>query len=165
MTPYWCCAQTAPQQESAAQHFLKLRGFESYCPRLRVARHRHGRKIELRPPLFVSYLFIRIVSGWWDARWCPYVSRVILNGTQPAIVPAAVIDEIRGREKNGLIELAPPALLRRGARVRILHGPFAGHLAIFADMKPRQRVEVLLRLLGGQQRVTMAKEDVETLIS
>jgi len=60
--------------------------------------------------------------------------------------------EIRGRERNGLIELTPPPSLRRGARVRILRGPFCGHLAIY--------VEILLQLLGGEQRVTLSKGDV-----
>jgi hypothetical protein len=41
-----------------------------------------------------------------------------------------------------------------------LRGPFTGHLAIFADMRPRQRVEILLQLLGGEQRVTLAKKDI-----
>jgi hypothetical protein len=40
-----------------------------------------------------------------------------------------------------------------------LHGPFTGHLAIFADMRPRERVEILLQLLGGERRVTVAKKD------
>ena len=36
-------------------------------------------------------------------------------------------------------------------------------LAIFADMKPRERVEILLQLLGGEQRVTLAKKDIEVV--
>jgi|SRR6516225_4608943 len=81
----------------------------------------------------------------------------------PAHVPDNVIAEIRGRKVDGLIELAPPPALRRGARVRILRGPFTGHLAVYADMKPRQRVEILLQLLGGEQRVTLAKKDIEVV--
>jgi transcription antitermination factor NusG len=61
---------------------------------------------------------------------------------------------------DGLIEL-PKAPLRRGVRIKILRGPFSGHLAIFADTKPRQRVEVLLQLLGGAHRVTLPAGDVE----
>jgi hypothetical protein len=38
---------------------------------------------------------------------------------------------------------------------------FAGRLAVFADMKPHQRVEVLLGLLGSEQRATLAATDVE----
>ena len=67
------------------------------------------------------------------------------------------------RERDGLIDLPKPPPLRRGARVRILRGPFTGHLAIFADMRPRQRVEILLQLLGGEQRVTLAKKDIEVV--
>ena len=161
--PYWACAQVQPHQERAAQHFLGLAGFECYCPRLRVVRRSHGRRIETRPCLFPSYVFVAIVSGWWSARWCPHVVRLILNGATPAHVPDSAIQEIRDREVGGLIELAPPPALRRGARVRILRGPFSGHLAIFADMKPRERVEILLQLLGGEQRVTLAKKDIEVV--
>jgi len=32
-----------------------------------------------------------------------------------------------------------------------------------ADMRPRQRVEILLQLLGGEQRVTLAKKDIEVV--
>ena len=160
---YWTCAQVEPHQERAAQHFLGLNGFETYCPRLRVIRRSHGRRIETRPCLFPSYLFVVVVRGWWSARWCPHVVRLILNGATPAVVGDQIITEIRQREVDGLIELAPPPALRRGTRVRILYGPFTGHLAIFADMKPRQRVEVLLQLLGGEQRVTLAKKDIEVV--
>jgi|SRR5262249_7123305 len=163
---YWACAQVAPQQERAAQHFLQLRGFESYCPRLRVTRRQHGRKIELRPPLFVSYLFVWIVAGrWWDARWCPYVSRIILNGAHPAVVPDGVIAEIRARERGGLVELPRRAGLKAGDQVRVLAGPLQGQLGLYAGQRPRERVLVLLALLGGDQRVELPASDVEAVAS
>ena len=52
---------------------------------------------------------------------------------------------------------------RRGDHVRIERGPFAGRLVIFADMKPHQRVEVLLGPLGSEQRATLAARDVQVL--
>ena len=61
------------------------------------------------------------------------------------------------------MELPKASAFRRGDHVRINRGPFAGRLAIFADMKPHQRVEVLLRLLGGEQRATLAATDVQVL--
>src|SRR5262245_37168102 len=109
------------------------------------------------------YAFFVVEAQWHSARWSVGVLGLIMNGLQPAKVPDRVIDGIRGRERNGLIELAPPPSLRRGARVRILAGPFRDHLAIFADMKPRERVEILLQLLGGEQRVTLAKKDIEAV--
>ena len=47
-------------------------------------------------------------------------------------------------------------------QVRILQGPFAGHLGLYAGQRAHERVLVLLALLGGQQRVELAKDDVES---
>ena len=160
---YWCAARLQPHREALALHCLGLAGYTTYYPRLRERRIRHGRRVEIRPPLFPGYAFIAIELQWHAARWTAGVINLIMDGTGPARVPDSVIEEIRGREVGGLIELVPPASLRRGVRVRILRGPFSGHLAIFADMRPRQRVEILLQLLGGEQRVTLAKKDIEVV--
>src|SRR5262249_27330721 len=78
-------------------------------------------------------------------------------------VPDAVIDEIRPRERGGLIELPKPPVARPGHAVKILRGPFSGRLAIYAGMRPKARVEVLLSLLGSSQRVTLAADAVEAV--
>jgi len=160
---YWACARLEPHRERLALHCLALASFETYFPRIRERRRSHGRKIEVRSPLFPGYCFLTIQAQWHAARWSVGVLGLIMEGIRPARVADAVIAEIRGREVNGLIELAPPPSLRRGDRVRILHGPFSGHLAVFADMKPRERVEILLQLLGGEQRVTLAKKEIEVV--
>ena len=46
--------------------------------------------------------------------------------------------------------------LRRGDQVRITRGPMAERLAIYDGMKGRERVEVLLAMLGSVQRVELA---------
>jgi transcriptional antiterminator RfaH len=153
---YWACAQVEPQQERAAQHFLRLNGFESYCPRLRVTRRSHGRQVVSSEPLFRSYVFVAVVSGWWAARWCPHVVRLILNGTTPAAVPDSVIDGLKARETGGLIDLPKPPRFRPGDQVRVLHGPAIGLVGLFVGMRPRQRVEVLLAILGGQRTILPA---------
>ena len=160
---YWACAQVEPQQERVAQHYLSLSGYTTYCPRLRIFRRGHGRKIETKPPLFPSYVFVTIVTGWWSARWCPHVVRLILNGATPAVVADSVIDEIRSRERGGLVELPKPAGFNPGDRVRVLAGPLQVHLGLYAGQRPHERVLVLLALLGGEQRVTLAKKDVEVV--
>jgi transcription antitermination factor NusG len=96
---YWCCGQTEPQREAAATHFLQLGGFEVYCPRLRLVRPRRGRKVVSHPPLFPSYLFIMITAGWWNARWCPGIVRLLTAGEAPMPVPDSLVrDQVpRGR--------------------------------------------------------------------
>jgi transcriptional antiterminator RfaH len=158
---YWACAQLQPRREHLALHCLAGAGYTTYLPRLRQHRVSHGRKIETRPPLFPGYCFVFIELQWHAARWSPGTCGLIMDGPQPARVPDSVIAEIRSRERDGLVELAKPPLARLGDPVRVVRGPFEGHLAIYAGMKPRERVEVLLQLLGGQQHVTLAKRDIE----
>lgn len=158
---YWACARLELHRERIAQHFLQLAGFETYLPRLRERRRRNGRVIERRPLLFPSYGFVLLVDGWWQARWCAGVAGLIMNGAQPACVADSIIDEIRSRERDELVELAPR--LQRGDQVRILRGPFREQLALYQGQAPHERVAVLLSLLGGQRRITVPKDDVEPM--
>ena len=161
MPPFWCAAHLMPKREAVATQCLTLAGFETYLPRLRECRVVRGRRVEITPALFPGYLFIAIVLQWHGARWCPGVLNLIMDGAKPARVPDAVIAELRGRERDGLIELVKPPRLRRGDPVRIVRGPFRDHLALYAGQAPHERVAVLLQLLGGQQRAELPASAVE----
>src|SRR5262245_27547966 len=161
--PYWAAARAQPSREAAAQRSLHLAGYTVYAPRLREYRVSRGRKVEARPPLFPAYLFVEIVVGWWQARWCPGTLGLVMNCGLPVRVPDSVLEDIRKREVGGLIELPRPPKFRTGDRVRVRLGPLAGHVGLYAGMKPRERVEVLLAILGGAQRVTLAADAIEAL--
>ena len=158
---YWCCAQLEPRRERLASYCLGLAGYEIYQPLLREQRRSHGRKITVTPPLFPGYLFVWVVRGWWDARWSPGVRRLVMDGLQPARVPDAVIGEIRSRERNGFVELPKPRGLGPGMRVRVISGPLSEQIGMLAALRPHERVLVLLQLLGGQQRVELARSSIE----
>jgi transcriptional antiterminator RfaH len=162
---HWICARTEPMRESAAQHFLGLNGFTSYCPRIRVVRRHHGRRIETKPVLFPSYLFIWVTGGWWAARWSPGIVGLLTNGgAEPARVPSQIIDSLRQRERGGLIEL-PKQGFKVGDKVMVRAGPFTNHHALFQGQRPHQRVEVLLQLLGSVQKVELPRDAVEVISS
>ena len=152
---HWVCAKIEPARERLALHFLKLNGYESYCPRLREQVRIRGRKVVRTPPLFRGYAFVLVVSAWWSARWSPGVSGLIMNGEQPAVVSDQIIAEIRSRERNGLVELVKPRGLMPGTRVRVTSGPLSERIGMLALLKPHERVIVLLQMLGGDQRVAL----------
>src|SRR3954468_14353887 len=114
-------------------------------------------------PLFPAYAFIVIEQQWHRARWSIGGAGLIMDGEHPARVPDQVIAGIRAREVRGAVELPKSSGLKPGDHVKILGGPFRGHLALYAGMKPHQRVEVLLALLGSQQRVSLPRAHVEAL--
>jgi transcriptional antiterminator RfaH len=156
---YWTAVQLQANRERLALHCLsKVNGFEVYSPRIKAPRARRGDDTR---PLFPGYAFVLIISQWWAARWSPGVIRLVMDGLQPASVPSHVLDEIRRREVRGVVELPKPPGLHAGDRVKVLGGPFQGYFGLYAGMKPRERVEVLLMLLGAQQRVTLSKGSIE----
>ena len=157
---YWACALTEPHRERAAVRFLTMAGYRDiYCPMLGTKRG--------AAPLFPSYLFclITLELGFWTARGTIGVRSLVGSRGEPARVPNSVISGLRARERNGLIVLPQNPGLRRGDQVRITAGPFACHLAIYEGMKGRERVEVLLALLGSVQRVELARRDIERVPS
>jgi transcription antitermination factor NusG len=85
-----------------------------------------------------------------------------MDGITPAAVPDTVVTSLKAREVNGLIELPPPPRFRRGDRVRVLHGPLAGQVGLFAGMKPRERVAVLLTLLARPIRESAVFGPIDT---
>ena len=96
-------------------------------------------------------------------RCCLASPRLILNGLTPAVVADSVIDEIKARERGGLVELPKREAFHVGDTVRVTCGPLAGQLGLFAGMRAHERVLVLLALLGAQQRVELPKGSIEAL--
>jgi transcriptional antiterminator RfaH len=158
---YWAAVQLQASRERLALHCLSaVNGFEVYSPRIKAPRAR--REVGTRP-LFPGYCFILIVSQWWAARWSPGVIRIVLDGAVPARVPDQVIDEIRRREVRGVVELPKAPGLEVGDRVRVTRGPLVGLTGLYQGMNGRQRVEILLSILGSACRVTLAKSDIAAL--
>jgi transcription antitermination factor NusG len=90
----------------------------------------------------------------------PGILRLVLDGDRPAKVPDKVIAELKGRERNGLVELPPSPGFRCGDKVRIVRGPLTGLEGLVEGLRPQQRIEILLGALG---RVALSKSDVEAI--
>jgi transcription antitermination factor NusG len=155
--PYWACAHIQPQRARLALYFLGLSGFTTYYPQIRMIR---PARPDGAAPLFTGYAFVEIESQWHQVEHTPGVHAVVKHDGRPAKVTDQVIDDLRAREVNGLIELPRPPPLRPGAKVRITRGAFADRIAIYAGMKPRQRIEILLGLLGGERHLVIARSAV-----
>jgi transcription antitermination factor NusG len=164
MSEYWCCAQVESNRERVASHFLQVFGYQTYCPYFREPRRNHGRKVARASPLFPSYIFTKIVGGlWWRARWSPHVIRLVMDGEKPAVLRDEIVAEIRGRERNGFVELPKPRGLIPGTKVRLVSGPFCDRIGLVAGLRAHERVLVLLNLLGGQQRVELSRSVIEAV--
>jgi transcription antitermination factor NusG len=157
---YWACAQLQTHRERLALHFLDLNGFTTYAPRIQTQRVTPAPH-ETSTWLFPGYAFVWIELQWHAARWAPGVIRLVCSGgAGPAIVPSKVIEDLKSRESGGYVVLPKAPGLKRSDRVRVTHGPLNGSIAIYDGMRPHQRVAILLRLLGGIQRVELPKTNI-----
>ena len=91
------------------------------------------------------------------------VVRLVMDGLEPAHVSDAIISEIKSQERNGLVDLPRPRGLRPGTKVRVIDGPLINQVGVLALLKPHERVLVLLRMLGGEQRVELARNAIEAV--
>jgi transcription antitermination factor NusG len=166
---YWACAQLEAHRERLALHTLGLAGYTTYLPRIRIQRRVSigSRKlIDVATPLFPGYAFVLIELQWHAARWSPGVIRLVFDGLDhPARVPDTVIADLRQREVNGFVVLSTARTtgFKRGDQVRVVTGPATGQLAIFNGMKARERVEVLLMMLGASRHVELARAAIRSV--
>jgi len=115
-------------------------------------------------PLFPGYAFVLIELQWHAARWSPGIVRLVLDGDRPARVPDKVIAELRGREHNGIIALPkkpePGVRFQMNERLRIRSGPLRGLFGLYAGMGPRDRIMVLMSILGAPRSIELGVGDV-----
>ena len=160
----WYVVQTRPNSEAKAVSHLNRQGFATYLPRY-MKRRRHARRVEnVGAPLFPRYLFVSIevtAQRWRSIYSTAGVSRLVCAGDFPTPVPDAIVTTLRQREDAaGFIELARQPQFRAGDKIRMLDGVFRDCLGLYDGMPDRDRVAILLDLLGRKVRVLADVESV-----
>jgi len=159
--PYWCVARLEPNREAVARHFLQAGGYEIYFPKVREKRLHGRRRVERVSLLFPRYGFVSITNGWHGARWTIGVAALIMRGDRPAEVADEVIENLRLRERAGVVVLpGQAAAFKPGDRVRVTAGAMCGLEGLVAGMRAHERVAVLLEALG---RVELSKDSIERI--
>ena len=158
----WFCARTKPKHEHiAAANLNRQLGLEVFNPRLRVERATRRGLVRLTEPLFPCYVFVQCGSSAWnDVRFVTGVSSLVHFGNRIPAVPDAVIDELKECfESEEPLDVEDR--LFPGAEVSIADGAFRGVQAIVLRTLPaRQRVQVLLDILGGPTLVEVDRQSI-----
>jgi transcriptional antiterminator RfaH len=157
--PRWYVVQTQVNGEAKAAQNLLRQGYEIYLPRY-LKRRRHARKVDFTAkPLFPRYMFVAIdvtTQRWRSIQSTFGVSRLVCNSDDPAPVARDVLRLLKAREDpDGFIQMDRRSQFSQGERVRVLSGPFSDNLGLFDGMADRDRVAILLDLLGRKVRVSI----------
>ena len=158
----WCVVNTLPGQEVRAEENLLRQGFRAWLPAIRKIR-RHARRVDtVRAPLFPGYLFVQLDldSEVWSPINSTYgVRRLLAQDSRPEILHEHFVADLRNAvSEDGTCALPPEcAGLRPGARVRVAWGPFADSVATILELAPKERVLMLLDLLGSKVKITISR--------
>jgi transcriptional antiterminator RfaH len=161
---HWYVVHTRPSAENKAVVHLLRQGFESYLPRY-LKRRRHARRVEVvGAPLFPRYLFVAIdmsVQRWRSIHSTVGVSQLVCAGDCPTLVPDQVIASLKQREDAaGFVQLERRPQFCKGDTIRVLDGVFGDCLGLYDGMTDRDRIAILLDLLGRKVRVLLDAEGV-----
>jgi transcriptional antiterminator RfaH len=160
----WYVVQTHVHSENKAAAHLARQGYDVYLPRY-LKRRRHARRVDNVPaPLFPRYLFVgfdHATARWRSIQSTQGVSHLICNSNEPALLPDSVITELRRRENDsGFIRFDPQPQYAPGDKIRVVDGVFSDSFGLFKGMADRDRVAILLDLLGRKVPVVLHRESV-----
>jgi transcriptional antiterminator RfaH len=150
-TSNWYLVRTKPQKERWVQDQLKNISAEAFLPLLRSRVRCFGRPITAVKPLFPCYLFAKfnLQERYFDVKYTAGVHSLVSVGGEAVVVPVSIIDEIKRRGTDGIVEL-PPRRLDPGQKIRIVDGPFRDIEAIFDRyLSGSERVAILLDAIGA----------------
>jgi transcriptional antiterminator RfaH len=148
----WYVAYTRPNGEAEAVKHLQRQGYTTYLPQYRRAVRHARRHMLVMRPLFPRYLFVGLDPT--SQRWRPIRSTcgvvgLVTSGDRPAPVAPEIVEHLKGREREGAFDLvAPVQRLRAGDMVKVKKGPDAELVGRLLSVADKERVVILLDLLG-----------------
>jgi transcriptional antiterminator RfaH len=160
----WYLVYAKPRQETVARENLERQGYKTYLPLVSQTRRRQGRRVTTVGPMFPRYLFIYLDSrsdNWAPIRSTRGVVSLVRFGQAAAKVPDDLISTLHGREDERGVMTLPTEEYRAGSRVRIMDGSFSGYQGVFLAKTGRDRVVLLLDILGKHTRATVRVDAIE----
>lgn len=177
----WYVVRTNVRCEDRAARSLRAERFRVYVPKMRKSVfQRRQRVMTVRHfALFNRYIFVTCRRGamdWYKLALCDGVESVLGINGKPAPVPDAEVagfmlaqrrrafDDVRGTALSGRQkrELAK-ARFRRGARLKVLAGPFGGYAAHVVDITGQGAIKAMVEIFGRLTPVQFEMDQIEPL--
>ena len=159
----WYLIQFKPNSHRLAMRNLKRQGFETFMPMQDITRRKASRFVSYLRPLFPGYMFVSVEpesKPWSKINSTLGVSRLICQDRIPMKVPQEIVSALMSRcDSSGL--LLPPESLASGDSVKILSGALANFIATVETVDSKQRIWVLMEIMGQVTRVQVALDQIK----
>lgn len=156
----WFAVHTLQHREFGAAKQLEFQGYRVFLP-LHQKTVRHARKFRTtKAPFFPRYLFVQMSLArhqWRSVNGTFGVSRLVMANDLPMPVPSGIVEALDAiTDETGVLSFS--SRLRPGQKVRILSGPFAQQIGELRHADDKNRVQILLHLMGAQLMVRATTE-------
>ena len=165
LNPFWYALHTRSRFENVVFENLTKKSIETFLPKILVRSKRRDRKVMLRVPLFPGYLFVKTdLTPNEHLEIVKTIGAVRIIGSKGGPVPVADNDisslKIMVAGDN---QVLTGKSLKKGDRVVVASGPFAGINGTFTRYRGKGRVVVDIDALGQFAGVEVDEDDIELI--
>ena len=165
-SPHWYAIRTKPRQESIALENLLRQDFETYLPMIELRKRRRNKWVAVIEPLFPCYAFVHVDPAQRDIapiRSTLGVTGMVRFGATLTPIPDHVIEFLKKTEDDATgHHRTDKPLFKKGEKVEIMEGPFAGLAGVYQLEKGSDRAMILIELLGRQNKVTVKLDAISS---
>jgi transcriptional antiterminator NusG len=161
----WYVLHTKSRFENVVNEGLGKKSIEVFLPKVTVRSKRRDRKAMIRVPLFPGYLFVKTdLAPYSHLEIVKTAGAVRLIGSNQGPIP--VPDETIASLKIMVAtdhSVTTGNQLKKGDKVIVISGPFAGVTGTFVRYGGKGRVVVNIEALGQYAGVEVGEEEIEVL--
>ena len=156
----WYVLNTKPKKEFHVEKIFIEAGFRIYNPK-----YKHEERVK---PFFTGYEFIYFdfPDQYQLVKYTRGVKKIVGTQESPTAIPEEVLDALKAREVDGLIELLKygeePVL---GDEIEVVVGPLKGLKGIFErELSDADRVLILLNYVSYQGQLVIERKKLKKIL-
>jgi transcription antitermination factor NusG len=156
----WFVLNTKPKKEFHVEKIFTEAGFRIYNPK-----YKQDERVK---PFFPGYEFIHFdfPEQYRLVKYTRGVKKIVGTQEGPTPIPEEVLDALKAREVNGLIELfkygEEPEL---GDEIEVVEGPLKGLKGVFKrELSDADRVLILLNYVSYQGQLVIERKKLKKIL-
>ena len=154
---YWFVATYKINEIKRAESNLSNQNVEYYLPKIKVKKSNSNFKEEI---LFPGYVFIKTrLEDYWFVKYTKGIKKVVKFGKNIPRLTDDEINSIRSIEKLSNSEPITPKI-NIGQEAVVADGPFKGTLVKICSLPSKERIEVLLTILGCSRKINILNKNL-----
>lgn len=165
LTRAWYALHTKSRFENVVNENLAKKTMDVFLPKITVKSRRRDRHKMIRVPLFPGYVFVKTdLNPYEHIEILKTTGAVKLIGSARGPVPIAdaTVESLRIMVSTEA-EVITGTRFKKGDRVMVVNGPFAGVIGLFSSYRGDGRIIVNIEALGQFAAVNVDAADVEKL--